>query len=189
MRPGISAYVDRRVPAALLAALLAVLLVLLMMSLAQVGSEAVPASKDSVRTGSLVLGVDGGNTSCQGECSGGTGGDSIGGIGAAGLGGSSVPGSDGQAGTPGTAGLMGAEGTPGTPGSQANPSLSEESNGDSVPEGPAATVAPDQFAPVTPESTLPPPEAPPPACAVGDVLGLGSLLAPLADLLKLLNLC
>lgn len=189
MRPGISAFVDRRVPAALLTAVLAVLLVLLMMSLAMVGSEGGPASEGSVRTGSLVLGVDGGNSSCQGECSGGTGGNSTGGTGGTGLGGSSLPGGDGQAGTPGTAGLMGAEGTPGTPGSQANSSFSEESNGDSVPEGPAASVAPDQFAPVTPESTLSPPEAPPPACAVGDLLGLGSLLAPLADLLKLLNLC
>jgi len=189
MRPGNSAFVDRRVPAPLLSAVLAVLLVLLMMSLAMVGSEAVPASKGSVRTGSLVLGVDGGNSSCLGECSGGTGGDSTGGIGGAGSGGSSVPGGNGQAGTPGTAGLMGAEGTPGSSGSQANSSFSEESNGDSVPEGPAASVAPDQFAPVTPESTLSPPEAPPPACAAGDLLGLGSLLAPLADLLKLLNLC
>jgi hypothetical protein len=189
--------IDRRAVATLLAVLL---LAFLMMALFLAGSEAdrAPAG-DSVRLGPVVLGVDGSSGSCQGECSGGTGGDSVGGAGGTNSEGSSVQGSNGQAGASGVPGLAGSQGTPGTAGSSNNQagsfeqssfSGSSESNvGDAAPEGQAAESSPDQFVPVTPESTQPPQEAPQSTCAAGDLLGLGSLLAPLADILKLLKLC
>lgn len=184
MRSANSALVDRRVVVTLL---FAVLLVLLLMSLAMVGSEAGPAAgKDSARMGSLVLGADGGSSSCVGACNGGSGGDSIGGAGGTSFGGSSVPGIPGQAGAPGTAGLTGTPGTPGTSGTEANPSFSESS--DSAQSQAASESKTDEFVPVTPGSQ-PLPQTAPRTCAAGDLLGLGSLLAPLADILKLLNLC
>jgi hypothetical protein len=190
--------IDRRVVASLLAFLL---LVFLMTALLFAGAETDRAPRDdSVRVGSVVLGVDGGSSSCEGECSGGAGGDSVGGAGGTNFGGSSMPGSSGQAGAAGVPGLAGSPGTPGIPGSPGAPgssgsetnsfqqsSFSESSESNMGDQ--AAGASPDQFVPVTPETTQAPPEAPPSTCAAGDLLGLGSLLAPLADILKLLNLC
>jgi hypothetical protein len=180
--------IDTRAVASLLATLL---LAFLMMALFLAGSETDPASGDeTVRLGPVVLGVDGSNSSCEGECSGGAGGDSVGGAGGTSSEGSSVQGSDGQAGASGVPGVAGSPGTSGNSGSQAGssqqPSFSESSENDAVPD---TGASPDQFVPVAPENTQPPQEAPQSTCAAGDLLGLGTLLAPLADILKLLKLC
>ena len=184
-----------RVPAALLLVAVSGLLLLYLTSLTTRGSVIHPAEPATpVRSGTTAFGVDGGSSTCIGECNGGAGGNSIGGAGGSSQQGSSVTGADGAPGLPGIAGTPGADGVPGFPGVAGTPGASEsfpsQQNLEQAPNlQSTGTVPPDQFAPVDPNATQPPAPSTAPSCTGANLLGLGSLLAPLADVLKLLQLC